>query len=187
MGLIGTVVLAVLAEFVACLPRLFTDEFKAWVPWLVEKLISRAVARAPKRYRERLAEEWRSHTNDTPGILGKLYVALGLFWASGTLTKDAEQTGAEPDDLREPTMEEILASIRRIIVEDGERFGERAGDRSIDPDLNAWPPICNVSPERRHRVPGAAIYFSTRYGGRTFQGPCALCHEWIDTGEWADY
>jgi len=188
MGLIGLAVFAVLALLAACLPRLLTDEFKAWVPWLVEKMISRAVNRAPPHYRQRLAEEWRSHANETPGSLGKLWFCSWLPWASGTLIREAPHAAAEVDNLGEPTEEEILASIRRVIAEaeETERLGQESAATWMGADAGAWPPVCNLSTDGRHRVLGVALHFSTVYGGKTFQGYCEICRKWVDTGDYPD-
>ena len=97
MGLIWAAAAGVLTLLVACGSRLLADEFKAWVPSVVDRIISFAVSRAPKHLRERLAEEWRGHVNDAPGDLSKLFVALGFIWASGKLRNQVAHAGIAAD------------------------------------------------------------------------------------------
>jgi hypothetical protein len=119
MGLIGAAAAGVSALLVACSSRLLADEFKAWVPSVVDRIISFAVSRAPEHLRERLAEEWRGHVNDTPGDLGKLVAAFGFVWASGKLRNEAEHAGVEGDTtpIRRQTELAIWAVERRIGLE----------------------------------------------------------------------
>lgn len=71
MGLIANV-------FTSILSRFLSDEFKAWSPKVAEWLIERAARQLPFSQRDRYLEEWRSHVCDTPGVLGKIIVAIGL-------------------------------------------------------------------------------------------------------------
>lgn len=82
MGVIGTVFLAVFSILGAVVVKLLADEAKAWLPRIVERLIDQAVKRLPAKYRERFAEEWRSHIDDIPGDLAKFYNAFGCIFAS---------------------------------------------------------------------------------------------------------
>jgi hypothetical protein len=101
MGLIlATVALGILGVFGACCSKILADEFKAWVPFFVERIISIAVGRAPEHFRERLAEEWRAYVNDKPGDLGKLCAALDLIRASAKSSSEALRSAAE-DRFRE--------------------------------------------------------------------------------------
>ena len=43
MGLIVTIMVAVLAILAAAASRMIADEFKAWTPWVIRYLIKRAV------------------------------------------------------------------------------------------------------------------------------------------------
>ena len=82
----------------AACSRQLADEFKAWVPWFTRKIIRAAVARLPEDQRERYGEEWTSHTNEVPGEVGKLFVALGFLLAANRMTlstvhpEDADQS-----------------------------------------------------------------------------------------------
>jgi Fe-S cluster biosynthesis and repair protein YggX len=79
-------ILAVLGGMlVAALSRLVSDEFKAWRPWIVERLILIAERRLPAKHRKRLAEEWRSYIAEIPGDVGKVIAACGFIKASNTI------------------------------------------------------------------------------------------------------
>ena len=82
MEVIWIVAIAILGVVGAAISRQMTDEFKAWMPWLISFIIDRAVRMLPESQRERFAEEWRSHVIEIPGDAGKLIVALGFFVAS---------------------------------------------------------------------------------------------------------
>jgi hypothetical protein len=61
------------------LSRQLSEECKAWMPWLVQRLVKRAVDRLPVDQRERSAEEWPIQANKIPGDIGKLVFAIGLW------------------------------------------------------------------------------------------------------------
>lgn len=58
--------------------RQATREFTAWTPWIIERLIRRAVTKLPESQRERFEEEWRGHIDEIPGDIGKLVAAVGF-------------------------------------------------------------------------------------------------------------
>src|SRR5690349_15378191 len=87
MELIWIALVAILGVIGAACSRLLADETKAWLPWLTEWLIQRAVSRLPDNDRPRRDEEWRSHVNDTPGDLGKIFAAAGFCRAARSLCK----------------------------------------------------------------------------------------------------
>jgi hypothetical protein len=93
VALIVAVLLATFGIGAAVMSRLLADEFKAWSPWIVERLIRRAIAKLPDECKERYDEEWRGHLNAIPGELGRLVTAFGLVIAAdricyGPWTKD---------------------------------------------------------------------------------------------------
>src|SRR4051812_40673019 len=88
MGLISLILMAILGVLGAAFSRQLTDEFKAWTPWLVDRLIRRAVRNLPDSCRERLDEEWRSHVNEIPGQIGQLIVAFGFLTAARKIRGD---------------------------------------------------------------------------------------------------
>jgi hypothetical protein len=82
MELIIGLGLAVLGIIAAAASRQLADEFKAWTPWIIERLIKRAVRKLPEDWRDRFEEEWLSHIHETPGEVGKLMAALGFLFAA---------------------------------------------------------------------------------------------------------
>ena len=66
---------AVLIVAPALSPQL-SDEAKAWMPWLIERLIRHAVRRLPQGKRQRVARLWKDRINGIPGDVGKLFMAL---------------------------------------------------------------------------------------------------------------
>ena len=91
MGVIASILLAFVSVAVAILvsvtSRLLAEDVKAWRPKLTDWLISRAVLRLPADQRERLNEEWRSHVNETPGGLTKVWCAIGYSRAARTVSE----------------------------------------------------------------------------------------------------
>jgi len=66
----------------ALLGKLCADEVRAWLPSFAEGITKWAVRSLPKQLRERYDEEWRSHLNDVPGALAKVWVAWGFLSAA---------------------------------------------------------------------------------------------------------
>jgi Bacterial sugar transferase len=79
VALIGLFFMAVLGITGAAVSRQLTDEFKAWTPWLISYIIRCAVRQLPEDMRTRCEEEWRSHTDEIPGEVGKLIHALNCL------------------------------------------------------------------------------------------------------------
>src|SRR5579864_8528161 len=77
----------------AALSRQIADEFKAWTPWIVERLLSRAISQLPRSRRRRFEEEWRSHVNEVPGQIGKVVVALGFLSAARKMSSILSNAG----------------------------------------------------------------------------------------------
>ena len=73
------------AIIVAAFSRVLADEYKAWSPWLVERLIRRAVRKLPADMQERYREEWQSHVQEIPGEIGKLVTAFGFQVAANRI------------------------------------------------------------------------------------------------------
>jgi hypothetical protein len=100
IGLFMTAVLWIIAALLwlvgSAFSRQLTDEFKAWTPRLTAWLKQRAVRKLPEGQRERCAEEWGSHINDTPGEVGKIYIALGLLLAPSRMSNPVATS--EPSD-----------------------------------------------------------------------------------------
>src|ERR1700756_1871868 len=67
---------ASMGHFIAALlGKLFADEFEAWLPWITERVTRAAIRRLAEDQRERYDEEWRSHLDEVPGELSKVWVA----------------------------------------------------------------------------------------------------------------
>ena len=100
MGVITTLTLIVLGILGAALSRQLTDEFKAWTPRIIERLIGLAIRKLPVDERERFSEEWRSYVNEIPGEIGKLLSAAHLLQASWQMRRiTAENKGVADQDL----------------------------------------------------------------------------------------
>jgi hypothetical protein len=82
MELIFGFVLAVLGIIAAAVSRQLADEFKAWTPWIIGRLVKSAVRKLPEDCRDRFEEEWLSHIHETPGEVGKLTAAVGFLFAA---------------------------------------------------------------------------------------------------------
>jgi lipopolysaccharide/colanic/teichoic acid biosynthesis glycosyltransferase len=82
MGLIVSMLAAILTVFGAVVVKLLADEFKAWAPSLSSTLLEMAVRGLPAELRERFSEEWRGHLSDVPGDISKIVVACGFVLAS---------------------------------------------------------------------------------------------------------
>src|SRR5947209_13348830 len=90
MALIIAFFLFLAGSLGTAISRLLTDEFKAWIPWIIQRIICRAIARLMPDQRQRFAEEWQGHVNEVPGDIGKLRVALGLLAAARKMTPAAK-------------------------------------------------------------------------------------------------
>jgi hypothetical protein len=108
--LIGIVALALLGVLGTAMSRQLTDEFKAWMPRIIERLIHSAVAKLPEDQRGRFEEEWRSHISETPGEIGKICNALSLLSAPRKMSKSL----MTPEPFVE-RMGQFLAPVQPII------------------------------------------------------------------------
>jgi hypothetical protein len=99
MELMWIIAVAILGVTGAAISRQMTDEFKAWLPRLLERIIDLAVCTLPEDQRQRFAEEWRSHVDETPGDIGKLIVALGFLVAASKMAGRPAAAGKRVTDL----------------------------------------------------------------------------------------
>jgi len=74
-----------------------TNDVAAWIPWLIDRLVKRAVSQLTPDKQARYDEEWRSYINDIPGELFKLGSAVGLVFAARKMS--GSQRGALATDL----------------------------------------------------------------------------------------
>jgi hypothetical protein len=81
MGILKTIIFAVLTALVPILSKVLADEFKAWSP-LVARILEVAVRALPPSRRDRYSEEWKAHVIEKPGDLGKFFLSCGCVWAS---------------------------------------------------------------------------------------------------------
>ncbi|MCJ2092100.1 sugar transferase [Methylobacterium sp. J-072] len=65
--------------------RVLADEFKAFRPMIVDRLVARAVRKMPAELQERYAEEWRSHLEEIPGDIAKVWTAFGYNLVAGRI------------------------------------------------------------------------------------------------------
>lgn len=87
MDLIWAILAGIGAVVVAAFSKLAADELKAWTPRLVAAIVQCAIRILREDQRDRYAEEWRSHIDETPGEIGKLIVGLGLLAAAWNLSR----------------------------------------------------------------------------------------------------
>ena len=95
MGVIETILAIFCAIFGAALSRQVTDEFKAWIPWLIDVLVRQAIRGLSEDQRARYAEEWRSHVGEIPGDIGKPSLpshCCGLPWRLSRILPKARPT-----------------------------------------------------------------------------------------------
>jgi hypothetical protein len=86
MGMTATILTGILASILA---SIFFNEFVQWRPLVVRKLIALAVRRLPGNQRDRYLEEWTAHSNEVPGDLGKVIVAIGCLVAAESMAGKA--------------------------------------------------------------------------------------------------
>ena len=82
MGLIVKVAVFIGGLIAMAFAQQLADEFKAWMPWVIGRVVRHAVSRLPADQQLRFGEEWRSHIDETPGEIGKLILALGFIVAA---------------------------------------------------------------------------------------------------------
>lgn len=100
MALITGIGVFVVAVLTTTLARLLAEEMSAWSPSLVRCLVKLAVQRLPESKRERFEEEWQGHVNEIPGLIGKLYVAVGFVIAACDMGLSEQRTQTRMDVLR---------------------------------------------------------------------------------------
>lgn len=88
--------------------KLVADEFAASAPGISGKILKLAVSRVPQLLQHRLAEEWASHLEATPGTIRKLCEATGFFFAARSV---AAHKQAHLDKLIAEAKEKIGPSI----------------------------------------------------------------------------
>jgi hypothetical protein len=105
VGLVGAVIAGITGVLAAAFSKQVADEFKAWTPRLISAIVQCAVRRLREDQRDRYAEEWQSHIDETPGEIGKIIVGLGLLPAAWKLSRISPIP-------RAVQLEELLAAMR---------------------------------------------------------------------------
>jgi hypothetical protein len=88
MAVIWAIILGMIGVLGAALSRQMADEFRAWSPWLVQRVVRYAVSVLPECERDRMLEEWERHVQDTPGDLSKFVVSIGFMFAARRIRSD---------------------------------------------------------------------------------------------------
>jgi hypothetical protein len=109
MALITSVgfVLSILA---AVLSRVVVAEIEGWSPLVIRALIKLAVARLPEKLRERYAEEWQSHVNEVPGVIGKVFETARFSLAARKMVRIERHTSEAESWRQKVTVLEELQS-----------------------------------------------------------------------------
>src|SRR5258708_685090 len=108
VDLIVAILVGIAGVLGAAFSKQAADEFKAWTPRLLAAVVQCAIRRLPEDQRERYAEEWRSHIDETPGEIGKLIVGLGLLPAARKLSRISPNP-------RLHQIEEIVTAMRDAV------------------------------------------------------------------------
>jgi lipopolysaccharide/colanic/teichoic acid biosynthesis glycosyltransferase len=118
MGVIAGAAVLVGGIISASMSRLLADEFKAWAPSIIERIVRRAVARLPRDEQERFGEEWRSHISEVPGEIGRIVVALGFIVAARRISSMLK-TGREEvlvGDIFKRSVDVVMSLIYLVLV-----------------------------------------------------------------------
>jgi hypothetical protein len=136
MGMIWAIAATGAAVVGAAVSRLIADDTKEWTPRITERLIDCAVTRLPSAQRGRFAEEWRSHVSDTPGCIGKLWVAAGCICAARQidqavmLQRQVEHWGTFRRWIQQDSGDAFRRIGAQLIIADGMSASDReAGER----------------------------------------------------------
>ncbi|MBY5879840.1 sugar transferase [Rhizobium leguminosarum] len=86
MGSLIAVTIIVSGVLGSAFSKILADEFKAWRPNIVHRVIGIAASLLSDVDRDRYREEWSAHVEDVPGDLGKLFSAIGFLWAAARMS-----------------------------------------------------------------------------------------------------
>lgn len=75
------------SAIISILSKLFADEIEAWLPCLAEQVTKVALRVLPAEQRERYDEEWRSHLEETPAGVVRLWIACGFYLAARRVSR----------------------------------------------------------------------------------------------------
>jgi hypothetical protein len=146
MGVMIGIAVAVAGIVGGAISRQLTDEFKAWTPNIIDRLIRLAVLRISEPHRERMNEEWRSHIDEIPGQIGKIATALGFLTASRKLrgvvsqaARPASTGKGQPDEPSSIVKRKVATGIHGTAAHDAIKIVHGAYSNSregwvLDPD-----------------------------------------------------
>ncbi|MBY5838071.1 sugar transferase [Rhizobium leguminosarum] len=86
MGSLIAVIIIVSGVLGSAFSKILADEFKAWRPNIVHRVIGIAASLLSNADRDRYHEEWSAHVEEVPGDLGKLFSAIGFLWAAARMS-----------------------------------------------------------------------------------------------------
>ncbi|TBA86287.1 sugar transferase [Rhizobium ruizarguesonis] len=86
MGSLIAVIIIVCGVLGSAFSKILADEFKAWRPNIVRRMIGIAASLLSDADRDRYHEEWSAYVEDVPGDLGKLFSASGFVWAAARMS-----------------------------------------------------------------------------------------------------
>lgn len=87
--MIGTVLIWIgglcAAAIGAVVVKIAAQDVEAWTPHIVKLLVNQASRSLPEDHRERMVEEWLSHSDELPGVFAKVFHAMHLRFRVGRL------------------------------------------------------------------------------------------------------
>ncbi|MGO7531689.1 sugar transferase [Rhizobium leguminosarum] len=86
MGSLIAVIIIVSGVLGSAFSKILAEEFKAWRPNIVHRLVAVAASLLSDVDRDRYREEWSAHVEEVPGDLGKVFSAIGFLWAAARMS-----------------------------------------------------------------------------------------------------
>lgn len=102
-----------LTVVLGCVGSILANDFHAWVPTLVARLIRTAVIRLPENHRDRYHEEWTQFVNDVPGDVAKLWHALGLVFAA--VRRSQVSHGSKSPQPKPTAVEPVIGAVATLV------------------------------------------------------------------------
>lgn len=102
----------VFAIIVGVVTALLVNEIKVHSPWICRWIVRFAVNRAPQDRRNRLIEEWSRFVDETPGVIAKLWVAVGFIRAAYQIRFQERNRLAETEISQITEMAKALENAR---------------------------------------------------------------------------
>lgn len=105
-----------LSLVVAVVAKLLADEAKAWLPWIVQRLIRRAVQQLSADRQERWEEEWNSDVNKIPGDIGKFIYALGYIFAAQAKKRETSRDRGWRRHMWDVAWQKFAVAVIAVII-----------------------------------------------------------------------